>query len=518
MSEREDRPVGKVFLVGAGPGDPRLLTLWADHLLKKADVIIYDRLVSEEILSLVPEGRKMVCVGKTPGGRGPSQEEINELLRREATEGRIVLRLKGGDPFLFGRGGEEAEYLARHGVDYEVVPGISSALAAPACAGIPVTHRGIGRSVAIVTGQTCDGDLEGVDWEGISRSCDTLVVLMGGTRMGEIVEKLVAGGRSPLEPAAAISWGSTGRQATVRTELGSLESKANEAGLTSPLLLVVGKVVELGQRLAWREKLPLHGKRVLTLRDPRQARSLCLKLADLGASVRNVPAVRMVEHWDPAQDRVVERIRDFDWAIFTSPNAVTFFLDRLMERGKDARDLGSCRIAAIGPGTGKALAARGLRADLIPENHTTQGLMEALTNVCLGGGHVLLCRSNLASPHLADFLRQRGAEVEEVHPYRTEIAHHPDASLIRSLKRSEVDVILFTSPSTVDGLLALLNRRKELLTGVVLGCIGPVTDKRAREWGLAVSFTAKDHSEDGLVEALLEHLKEAPGKTGGEGA
>lgn len=506
LAEVNGARAGKVFLVGAGPGDPRLLTLRAARLLEEAEVIVYDRLVPEEILCLVPEGKELICVGKTPGKEAPSQDAINEILLREAKRGRLVLRLKGGDPFLFGRGGEEALFLARRGIDYEVVPGVSSALAAPAGAGIPVTHRGVARSLAVVTGNTCEGGIESVDLEGISASCDTLVVLMGSANLGEIASRVMASGRSPGEPAAAISWGSTGRQRSVIADLGSLESKVREAGLSSPLLLVIGRVVEMGNLLRRREQLPLHGKRILTLRDHRQARPLCLRLTDLGASARNVPAVRISANHDPALDRLIKHVRDFRWTVFTSPNAVKFFMERMLELGHDARDMSGSRMVAMGPGTEKALLSWGLRADLVPREHSTHGLMASLADIPLAGEPVLLCRSNLAPPGLAEFLRRKGATVKEAHPYRTEVANRPDRSLILSMERSEVDIILLTSPSTAEGLLALLDGKTHLLSGITVGCIGPVTGERARELGIDVAFVADDHSEDGLVKALLDHL------------
>lgn len=507
VSERQGNPSGKVFLVGAGPGDPELLTLRAARLLQEADVIVYDRLVSEEVLCLIPEGKPTISVGKEPGGRGASQEEINEILRREAEGGRRVVRLKGGDPFLFGRGGEEALFLAEKGVDFEVVPGVSSALAVPGGAGIPVTHRGIGRSLAVVTGHTCEGGPQGVDWESISRACDTLVVLMGWGHLGEITSRIMAGGRPPKEPAAAISWGATGRQRAVFSDLADLERRVREEGLLPPLLVVVGKVVELGRKLAWREKLPLHGKRVLTLRDPRQSLGLCSRLRELGASAVNIPAIKVRENPDHRWAETLDHLSRYHWLVFTSPNGVNFFLEELLKRGRDVRCLRGSKVAAIGPGTERELLSRGIRADLVPRDHSTPGLVEAFSQLDIRDAVFLLCRSNLAPPRLADMLRSRGARVDEVHTYLVEIAQQADPYLIKGLRRGQVDTILLSSPSTVDGLLNMTAGRLALFRDVVIGCIGPSTERRARERGLNVSFTAKEHSEEGLLRALLEFVE-----------
>ncbi len=507
MSERPSSPSGKVYLVGAGPGDPDLLTLRAARLLEEADVIVYDRLVTREILSLIPEGKKTISVGKTPGGKGTNQEEINEILRREAVGGRRVVRLKGGDPFLFGRGGEEALFLAESGVDFEVVPGVSSAIAAPAGAGIPVTHRATSRSLAVVTGHTCEGGPERLDWESISRACDTLVVLMGWGHLGEIASRIMASGRSPQEPTAAISWGATGRQRVIFSELGDIQRRVREEGLRPPLLVVVGKVVELGKRLSWREKLPLHGKRVLTLRNPRQSLSLCRRLRELGASAVNVPAIRMCKNPDPGWAETLNNLMRYQWLVFTSPNGVSYFFEELLSSGRDSRCLSGLKIAAIGPGTEKELLSHGIRADLVPPDHSTNGLARAFFPMDVRGKAFLLCRSNLALPHLADLLRLRGARVEEIRPYLVEVVQEVNPSLIDEMRRKEVDVILLTSPSTVDGLLNMTAGKPDLFERVVIGCIGPSTERRARERGLSVSFTAGKHSEEGLVQSLLEFVE-----------
>lgn len=506
--EREgDKGAGKVYLVGAGPGDPLLITLKGAMLLGEADVVVHDRLVPEEVLHLCGRRSRLVCAGKEPGGHTLTQEEINELLLREALVGRKVVRLKGGDPFLFGRGGEEMEYLAGKGVAVEVVPGVTSALAVPAYAGIPVTHRGLVRSVAVVTGRTCDGGPEGVDWKGIVRSCDTVVVLMGRGSLGEIVAGLLAGGLAPGTPAAAVKWGTTAAQRTVVSPLHRLEHAVLEAGLGSPMVLVVGEVVTLRERLSWWERKPLFGKVVLLLRAAGQESGMRRALAALGARVVHVPAIRVSRNDHPSVEEALDELRDFHWVIFTSPNAVTYLLDALGRREKDARAFGEGKIVALGPGTRKALRERGLRADLVPLRHSVEGIKEAFMDVDLPGVRFLLVRSEMASSDLREFLESKGASVLEIHPYRVEIVEEPDRSLVHSFRRGEIDVVLLTSPSTARGLHRLVSGDMEIIAKSLVGCIGPVTAEEAKGLGMKVAFTAEEHCEEGLMKSLLRFLE-----------
>lgn len=507
---RESRRAGSVFLVGAGPGDPHLMTLKGAALLREADVVVHDRLVPEEVLRLSGGRAKTVCVGKEPGGHTLTQEEINELLLREASAGRKVVRLKGGDPFLFGRGGEEMEYLTSRGVSVEVVPGVTSALAAPAYAGIPVTHRGVSRSLAVVTGRTCDGEADGVDWEGIARSCDTVVVLMGRGSLGEVVTRLLAGGLSPGTPAAAVQWGATASQRTVLSPLDRLEHAVIEAGLGAPMVLVVGEVVALREKLSWWERRPLFGKTVLLLRAAGQESGMACRLASLGARVVHVPAIHIRHNRHPSVEEALEGLRGFHWVVFTSPNAVTHFLQALRRRGKDARAFGDAKVLALGPATREALRDSGLWADLVPNRHSVEGIMEAFRGEDLRGVRFLLVRSDMAPSDLREFLQGKGASVREAHPYGVEVAEGPDPALIRRFRQGEIDVVLLTSPSTARGLHRLVGEDLETIARSAVGCIGPVTAEEAKRLGMQVAFTAEEHSGEGLVESLLRFL-EFPG-------
>ncbi len=492
-----------VYLVGAGPGDPALITLKGAGLLREADVVVYDRLIPEELLGLARERAELVPVGKAPGRPGFSQEEINALLYREASSGRMVVRLKGGDPLLFGRGGEEAEYLAQRGVRVEIVPGITSAIAAPAYAGIPVTHRGVSRSVAIATGHTLD-DEDAVDWGGVARACDTVIVLMGRGNLGCIVERMMESGMEAATPAAAVYCGTTWAQRTVVSSLGTLERAVAEAGLEAPLVVVVGEVTAMREKILWWERSPLFGKRVLLLRARGQEVTLSARLASLGAKVIHVPALEIRgREADPAAERALRRIAECDWVVFTSPNAVSFLFAMMREKGMDSRRFAAARIAALGPGTGNALEARGLVPDLVPSTHSVEGLMRELEEMELSGLRFLLVRSALAPPDLRFFLRRRGARVNEIHPYQVEIAREMDEGLMRRFERREIDMVLLTSPSTVFGLLALVGGDARVTAGAAVGCIGPTTADAAAEAGLNVDFTAEKHCEEGLIEAVL---------------
>jgi uroporphyrinogen III methyltransferase / synthase len=497
---------GKVFLVGAGPGDPGLITLKGFRLLQEADVVIYDFLANPELLKQVPAQGEIVYVGKKGGDHTMSQSEINRLIVEKARTGKKVVRLKGGDPFIFGRGGEEAEELVKAGIPFEIVPGVTSAIAVPAYAGIPLTHRRYNTGVAFFTGhedptkeKAAPGSLSGLDPAG------TLVFLMGVKNLPALVEKLKDQGWDANIPAALIQWGTTARQKTVTATLDTIHQRAEEAGLTPPAIFIVGRVVELRDTLQWFEKRPLLGKRVVVTRTREQASALVDRLAELGADCLEFPTIRIVPPADWVEpDQALKEIESFDWIFFTSPNGVRFFLDRLETLGMDLRVLKGLRIGVIGPATAQALKAYHLRPDLVPEQYQAEYLLEALSEIPLRHKKVLVPRAAQAREVLPDGLRQLGAEVTVVSAYQTLPADSAGAGLEEALSRGEVDCLTFTSSSTVIQFLALFPRQKilQLLKKVTIACIGPITAKTARDNGLSVSIVAEEYTIPGLVQAI----------------
>ena len=487
-----------VYLVGAGPGDPALLTVRGAELLRRAEVVVYDRLSARELLDLAPAGALRLDVGKQPGG-GPStpQEEINALLVEHGLAGRTVVRLKGGDPYVFARGAEEAAALATAGVDYEVVPGITSAVAVPAAAGIPVTLRYSSTSLTVVTGhEDPTKDHTDVDWEALARLRGTLVILMGVAHLPEITRRLLAGGLPPDTPAAAVRWGTRPDQETVRATLGTL----HEHRLRAPATIVVGEVAR--QRLDWFERRPLFGRRVVVTRTRTQAGVLSARLRELGAAVEEVPVIRVEDPVDggAALARAVAAVGSYDWVVLTSPNGAARFCAGL----RDGRDLAGVRLAAIGPGTAQVLAEHHLVADLVPERYVAEGLLEAFADPPGTGGRVLLARAAVARDVLPEGLRSRGWGVDVVPAYRT-VPVELDEADVRRIAAS--DVVTFTSSSTVEHLVAAVGPDA---VPPVVACIGPVTAATARELGLAVTVEAPVHTVDGLVDALVGHLAPEP--------
>ncbi|MGI8491445.1 MAG: uroporphyrinogen-III C-methyltransferase [Acidimicrobiales bacterium] len=482
-----------VYLVGAGPGDPGLLTVRAAEVLSRADVVIHDRLSEVSLLDLAPAGALRLDVGKCPGSPVP-QDDINRLLVEHGRAGREVVRLKGGDPFVFGRGGEEAQALAGAGVAFEVVPGITSAVGAPAYAGIPVTHRGLATSFTVVTGHSRFAPDEDTDWEALARVGGTIIVLMGVAHRAAIASRLLAGGLAPETPVAAVRWGTRPAQRTVRTTLGGLAG----VELEPPVTLVVGEVA--GLDLAWYENRPLFGRRVVVTRTREQASDLSARLRAFGAEPVELPTIAIA----PAADGGVALAAAtgelaagrYGWVVFTSANAV----HRLMEHVPDARRFGPAAIAAIGPGTAEALAAYRLAADLVPERAVAEGLLAAMPPPPAGGGTVLVPRAAAGRTVLAQGLRAGGWAVEEVEAYRTEPLTPTPEELAAA---AEADAICFTSGSTVANYLAVAG-----LGGVpeVVVCIGPVTAEAAREAGVAVTVVADPHTLDGMVEAVVASL------------
>jgi uroporphyrinogen III methyltransferase/synthase len=484
-----------VYLVGAGPGDPGLLTVRADAVLRRADVVVYDRLSVEALLELAPPQAERISVGKAPGQVTMPQPEINALLVERGRTSSTVVRLKGGDPFVFARGGEEAAALAEAGIPFEVVPGITSAIAVPAYAGIPVTLRHSSTSFTVVTGHEdpAAGEEGSVDWRAVARVGGTIVILMGVARIGRIAEELVAGGLDPTTPVAAVRWGTRPEQQTVRATLGTIAAQP----LATPSVIVVGEVAAVD--LAWFERRPLFGRRVVVTRTRRQASALSTALRDAGAEPIEVPVIRVDNPDDggAALREAVAQSGSYDWVVVTSPNGAERVHRALDDSGLDARAFGGARVAAIGPATAAVLRAAGLRADLVPERFVAEELLDALA-AAGPPGRVLLARAEVARDVLPDGLRARGWHVDVVDAYRTVAAPLTDA---QRAAIEGADVVTFTSSSTVDRFIEAVGARS---VPPVVACIGPITAATARAHGLSVDVEAEVHTVDGLVAALVE--------------
>jgi uroporphyrinogen III methyltransferase/synthase len=499
-----------VYLIGAGPGDPGLITVRGRERLAEADVALYDRLIGEQLLEATRPDAELIDVGKSAHRHRLSQQEINALLVEKARAGLKVARLKGGDPFVFGRGGEEARALTEAGIPFEVVPGITSPVAVPAYAGIPVTHRDVASNFAVVTGHRRKGGKGadeglGLDWDALAKM-DTVIVLMGVGNLPVIAGELLAAGREPETPAALIRWGTTPRQESVVGTLGDIAERVREAGLRPPAVLVVGDVVGLRDELRWFDTRPLFGLRVLITRPREKAGQMAVRLSDLGAEPVIFPtiAIRPPEDWEPL-DTAAGRLSTYDWVIFTSANGVRFFWSRLERTGKDARLFAGTRLAAIGPVTAEELASRGMRPDLVPGQYVAEAILDEIGAV--DGRRILLPRADIARPLLADGLRAAGAEVDEIAAYRTLPATTEDAERIRDmLATGEIDVLTFTSSSTVRNFVAALEPLPDVPEGTVVACIGPVTAQTAEESGLPVHVSASEHTIDGLLGALVAYM------------
>jgi uroporphyrinogen III methyltransferase/synthase len=494
---------GRVILVGAGPGDPDLLTLRALRELERADVVLYDALIPPVILELAnPEARRIDVGKRGDGTRGIAQDEIAARLIEEARAGHHVVRLKGGDPFMFGRGGEEASACAEAGIEFEVVPGISSALAVPAYAGIPVTDRRISSSVAIVTGHRGN---ERSDWEGLARSAETL--LMGTTWLEDIVDRVLRGGRAPDTPAAVIQTGTRPDQRVVTAKLAEIPAAVRAAELRAPTILVVGEVVRLRDVLGWYERRPLFGRRVLVARSVEQRGGLMLELAAEGAEARSVPLLE----FEPAADReaLARALSEpCDWLVFSSANAVRFSQDLLPEAAP--------RVACIGAASAAAAHAAGLRVDTVPTApFTPERLVAALGP--LRDRRVVLPRSAEARETLVTLLEQAGARVTAVDAYRN-VLPAGAADALRAELAQGLDAALLTSPSTVERLAEGIGaeRLRELANSVTLVCVGPTTAEALRGLALEPALIAEEQSDRGLVDALAKHYREKRGESRGE--
>jgi uroporphyrinogen III methyltransferase/synthase len=483
---------GTVYLVGAGPGDPGLVTRRALDLIARADAILYDRLIPPGVLEGARPDAELRYVGKRPGEAAATQEEINAQLVELGRAGRTVVRLKGGDPFVFGRGGEEAEALAAAGIPFEVVPGVTAGVAAPAYAGIPVTHRDAASAVAFVTGHEDPAkDESSLDWQELARFPGTLVLYMGVGNLAAIAQSLIAAGRDPSEPAAVVARGTLPGQATVTGTLAEIAARVNDAGLRPPAITLIGQVASLRERLAWSERRPLDGQVVAVTRARAQASELAARLRELGAEVVETPSIRI-------EPRPAEIGGGYSLICFTSPNGVHLYFEAL---GSDARALAGATIAAIGPGTAAALRRHGIEPDVVPERSVAEALVEALADVAVEGRRVLVARAAEARDVLPDALRERGAEVDVVALYDT-VAEPLSAEQLAALERATY--VTFTSSSTVRFFLEAGGR---VAAGARVVSIGPVTSATARERGLEVHAEAQRHDIDGLVDAIVEDAR-----------
>ncbi|MDP2952349.1 MAG: uroporphyrinogen-III C-methyltransferase, partial [Chloroflexota bacterium] len=447
---------------------------------------------------------EVIYAGKAAQDHALSQEEINALLVAEAGKGKTVARLKGGDPFVFGRGGEEAEALEAAGILFEVVPGVTAAVAVPAYAGIPVTHRDLTSSVAIVTGHEDPTKEESkIAWDKLATGAGTLVFLMGMQNLPAIVEKLLQHGRPASTPVALIRWGTRPRQATIVGTLDDIITRAQEAGFGPPAVAVIGEVVALRAKLRWFDNRPLFGKRVLVTRSRSQASGLSQLLSDAGAEPVEQPAIRIEPVSDEGLQRALSRLADYAWIIFTSPNGVGPFFKGLSRYG-DSRQLKGVKVCALGPATAAAFSGYGIVADLIPQDYSSDGLLAALGPLNLKGARVLLPRAEVVPPELASGLAWLGATVEEVAVYRTVPVLEMDPKVKEMLLQGQVDIATFTSSSTVKGLMAMLKDEGAVLQKCLIACIGPETAKTAQELGLRVGVVAQEHTIPGLVKALAE--------------
>ncbi len=500
------RKKGTVILVGGGPGDPGLITLAGAEALSKAEVVVYDWLVSPELLKFSPQAEK-IFVGKKGGTHYKQQDEINPILLRLARQGKSVVRLKGGDPFIFGRGGEEAAFLAKERIDFEVIPGVSAGIGVPAYAGIPLTDRRFASQVTFVTGHEDPTKSESaVDWRKLGQIGGTLVSFMGVKNLPQIVESLLQGGRSPRTPVAVIEWGTLPKQRVVTGTLKNIYAKAKKAKIESPALTVVGEVVKLREKLAWFEKRPLLGKTVVVTRARAQASELVKRLNEEGAEVFEFPVIQILPPRDPkAIDREIGRISTYDWAVFTSANGVDSFFERLEKLEKDARIFSGIKIAAIGEATAEALREQGLRTDLVPKEFTSQALFRSFKEKGeVRGKKFLLARADIAPPNLKESLEREGAEVVEIEAYRTRKDRGDRKTLLALLKQRRVNYVTFTSSSTVRNFFeAIPAKARESLRKVDLISIGPVTSETVREYGFQPAREAKIHTIEGLAKAVV---------------
>ncbi|MEN8140639.1 MAG: uroporphyrinogen-III C-methyltransferase [Thermodesulfobacteriota bacterium] len=500
---------GKAYLVGAGPGDPRLITIRGKELLEKAEVIIYDYLAGKRLLDHVPPGAEFIYAGKKGGDHTHTQEEINAMLVDRVRQGKIVVRLKGGDPFIFGRGGEELEELLKAGLDFEAVPGVTSASAAATFAGVPITHRDCTSSVAFITGhERPDQEKSRVAWDKIATGLGTLVFYMGIKNLPSITANLIKHGRDPETPVAVVRWASMPHQQSVVGTLATIADIVASEGIKPPALTIVGDVVNYRKHLNWYESRPLFGRRILVTRTREQASDLVARLEEKGATCLERPTIAIAppDSWQPV-DEALTSLADFDWLVFTSIHAIHKFMGRLLAQGLDARALAGLQIAAVGRVTADVLAEYGLVADLVPEEFTGEGLLKSLLAQGMAGQAVLLPRASKAREVVPEGLNEAGARVTKVPVYQNVVPAGDGAALVAELQEGGVDLLTFTSSSTVHNFVDLVKAGggdvNELLAQVQIAAIGPITAKSVNEYGLEVDIQPQRYTIVDLVEAIV---------------
>lgn len=495
---------GKVYLVGAGPGDYKLLTLKALECIKEAEVIVYDRLANPQYLELARPDAELIYVGKASSNHTMTQDEINEVLAVKAKEGKIVTRLKGGDPYVFGRGGEEGEYLLERNIAFEVVPGITSAIGGLCYAGIPITHRDYTPSFHVVTGHLKDEANDTINWKALAGMNGTIVFLMGLSNLHKICTNLMTEGMNPQTPAAVINWATRPNQKVATGTLLTIEEEVKAAGLTSPSLIVVGEVVRLREKLNFFENRPLFGQNIMVTRSRTQSSDLKAKLIELGANVFEIPTIEIMPRKDQSIGEKIEGLKEYSYIVFGSQNAVSLFFERLYALGKDARSLGNAKVVAVGSATAKCLEGYGIRPDFMPERFTQESICELLEERLTREDKVLMPQGSLARDVLYTRI-SKICDIETLLLYDTVLNASSKAKLKTLLNEERIDKITFTSSSTAKNLMALLDEEdKEKVKAIKCISIGEITSKAMQELGLEVHKEASPFTIEGLVNCLCE--------------
>lgn len=502
---------GIVYLVGAGPGDPALITLRGRECLQRANVVVYDYLANELLLNHAPENAERIYAGKIGGRHNQGQDEINNLLIEKGREGKIVVRLKGGDPFVFGRGGEECEALRDAGIPFEVVPGVTAAVGASSYSGIPLTHRDITASVAFVTGQEDKNkDESNVDWDRLSLGSGTVVFYMGVTNLRRNMERMIRHGRPPETPVALVRWATAPCQQVLTGTLADIADRAEAQAFKPPAVTIVGEVVALREKLKWFDTRPLCGKKIIVTRAADQAGEFSAKLADRGATVLECPTIRIVEpeSWQ-LLDLSIRELASYDWVVLTSTNAVHYFFKRLYALGLDARALGNCRVCAVGPKTADELRSYGIKADLVPSDYKAEGVVDEFSRLDMHGSRVLFPRADKARDVIPAELKRMGAHVDSPVAYRNVFPERLPPETLFALEKRSVDCITFTSSSTVQNLAAMLGEELmlDMLRGVIVASIGPITSKSCRELGVKVDIEPVSYTLSALADAIEVYCK-----------
>ena len=502
---------GMVYLIGAGPGAPGLITLKAIECIKEADVVVYDYLANKRFLEYASKRAEIIYVGKQGGAHTLPQDEINKLIIKKAQKGKIIARLKGGDPFIFGRGGEEAEEIIQAGIDYEVVPGVTAGVAAAAYAGIPLTHRDFTTTVAFITGhEDPTKEDSNIYWDKISTGIGTLVFYMGIGNLEPNMKKLMENGRSPDTPVALIRWGTTSNQETIIGTIKDIAEKAKQANFKAPAITVVGGVVSLRDKLRWFDKKPLFGKKIIVTRSREQASDFSVLLEKYGAEPIEFPTIETVPPKDWKEiDRAIKNLPKYDWAIFTSINGVKYFIERLKKQGKDIRELKGIKICAIGPATAKAIEDLGIKVDLLPKEYRAESIITGLGKTKIKGRRFLLPRALKAREVLPEEIKRLGGKVDVVTAYRTVQPKEKTDEIRKMLREKRVDVVTFTSSSTVENFVNMFKRNEVpgILNGTRVACIGPITKDTATKLGIKTDIMPEKYTIPALTEAIGEYYK-----------